>query len=67
MGESKKTRAEMVGEALREVGVLALVFIPLDHAFSAEPALPLWAVVLATIVFGLGAIGLGVLIEEIRE
>ena len=66
MGEPNKTRAEMVGEALREIGILALVFIPLDHVFAEDPVLPLWGVVVATVLFGFGAIALGMLIEERR-
>lgn len=65
--EYSRSRAEMIGEAFREVGVLAAVFIPLDWGFSSEPALPLWGAVVATVAYGGGFFALGVLIEEARE
>jgi hypothetical protein len=67
MAESQKTRAEMIGEALREAGVLAAVFIPLDHVFAEHPVLPAWATLLAMLVVGGGLFTLGLLIEERRK
>lgn len=57
----------MIGEALREIGVLAAVFIPLDHLFSDKPSLPIWAVVTAMLIYGVGIWLVGMLIEERRE
>lgn len=67
MEQAPKSRAEMIGDALREVGVLAAVFIPLDWAFSSEPVLPLWGVVVATVFYGGGFFVVGMLVEEARE
>lgn len=64
---STKTKAEMIGEALREVGVLAAVFIPLDHLFSDTSAFPLWGVALATVIYGGGLWFVGMKIEETRQ
>lgn len=58
----------MIGEALRDVGILAAVFIPLDHLFSdGKEDLPTWIVVIATVTYGGVIWFLGVLIEEHRE
>lgn len=57
----------MIGEALREMGVLMLVFIPLDHVFSEHPVLPAWGVIVAAAGYGVGLFGLGLVIEETRE
>lgn len=57
----------MVGEALREAGVLAIVLIPLDHVFSDQQELSTLTVVAATLVIGMGLFGLGVYIEEKRK
>ena len=34
MENTRKYTAEMVGEALREIGILVLVFVPLDAIFA---------------------------------
>jgi hypothetical protein len=57
----------MIGEALRETGVLLLVFIPLDHLFSEHPVLSSWGVIVAAVGYGVGLFGLRVVIEETRE
>jgi hypothetical protein len=65
--DAPKSRAEMVGEAFREVGILATVFIPLDYVFADQPALPWWGVLLAMLVYGVGVWCAGVVIEERRQ
>jgi hypothetical protein len=57
-------RAELVGESVREIGVLLLVFVPLDSTFYPEKidwAAQIGLVILASA--GLGLIAIGVLIE----
>ena len=57
----------MIGEGLRELGVLSATFIPLDYAFAENPDLPGWAIVVATVMFGGGFFCVGILIEEKRQ
>jgi hypothetical protein len=39
MGENPKTVSEMLGEALREIAVLVIVFAPLDRWVERRPYL----------------------------
>jgi phosphate/sulfate permease len=63
----RHSRAKMIGEALREVGVLAAVFIPLDHFFAEKQVMPTWMVLPAVAIWGIGLWTVGMLIEEKRE
>lgn len=65
MGHEKKTVAEMLGEFLREVGVLVAVFIPLDMLFTGR-ALPRWQFALGMITF-LVSLVCGIILERVRR
>jgi hypothetical protein len=56
----------MIGEALREIGALAMLFIPLDYAFSERPVWSAVQIFSGTLVGG-GIFGLGVLVELLRD
>ena len=63
--DDSKTTSEMLGEALREVAVLVLVFVPLDvlvsgHSFG-------WRWWLGTLGISSPLFLLGVLLEKIRS
>ena len=62
----KMTTAEMIGEGLRELGILVFMFIPLDYFFS-DFALAVGWVWLLTVVLGGGLFLMGVVIERRRE
>jgi hypothetical protein len=57
----------MAGEALREIGTLAILFIPLDYAFSEKPVWSVLQVFSGTVVVGGGIFGLGVVVELLRH
>lgn len=57
MPEKKRT-AEMLAEAVREAGMLMVVFVFVDLMFSEHP--PRWEVIALGVVFGLTFIYLGV-------
>ena len=61
----RKSRSEMIAEFLREIGVLVLVFAPLDALFN-PGALSSW-VITAVIGFGLTVGYVGMRIEESRR
>ncbi len=61
----RKSRGEMIGELLREISVLLLVFVPLDAVFNPS-ALSLSAVA-ALIVLALAVGYAGMRIEESRH
>jgi phosphate/sulfate permease len=54
----------MIGEGLREVGVLVFVFVPLDYFLGDNQMIPAWVVLFVTVVVGLGMWLLGFFIEE---
>jgi hypothetical protein len=56
----------MLGEGLREFGILVAVFVPLDNAFEVQP-LPFWMAYGVAIVVGGGVFGLGVYLERRRS
>lgn len=57
-----KSRSEMVGETLREIAVLLVVFVPLDAAFNPGTLLP-WQIA-TTFVLALGVRYIGMRLEE---
>lgn len=61
----RKTSAEMIGEGLRELAVLFVVFVPLDYLFSDGAALTVGRVS-AIVIVAIGVFGLGVRIERNR-
>jgi len=63
---ARKTTTEMVGEALREVGVLLALFAPLERIIvrGERPTLG-FAVTVAALVFLL--VGVGILVERLRR
>jgi hypothetical protein len=62
----RKTTAEMVGEAMRELGVLLALFAPLERiVVKGERLSPAFVVTVAAWVLGL--VGLGILIERTRK
>lgn len=60
-----KSRGEMIGEFLREVAVLLMVFAPLEALFS--PAALGWWEIVGLMGFAVGLGYLGLRIEERRE
>ncbi len=58
-----RQRYELWGESVREIGVLVLVFVPLDLLIS-PGAHPNWKIILIFGVVGLTLIVLGVEIER---
>ena len=56
-----KSRTQMVGEALREIGVLLLVFAPLETLFN--PGVSSWWETAAMVALGLVAGLLGIALE----
>jgi hypothetical protein len=59
----RKETLEMLGEFLRETGVLIIVFVPLDLFAHGEISLRMF---LAVIACSLVLLGLGILVERIR-
>jgi len=57
-----KSRSEMVGELLREIAVLLVVFVPLDAAFN--PGALRWWQIATIFVLALGVGYLGMWLEE---
>lgn len=57
-----KSRSEMMGELLREIAVLLVVFVPLDAAFN-PGALRSWQIT-TTFVLALGVGYVGMRLEE---
>lgn len=55
----------MVGEGLREIGALAILFIPLDLFLRQDPW-PWWIVAPVTLVVGGGTFALGMVFERLR-
>jgi len=54
----RKSRIEMMGEFLREIAVLLLVFVPLDAAFN-PGALRSWQIgAIVALAFGVGYLGM---------
>lgn len=58
----KKYTLEMVGEMLREAGTLIIVFTPLYQLFESHA--PSWGIVIAIVIFGVGAFVAGIKIER---
>jgi hypothetical protein len=56
--------AEMIGEALREMAVLFLVFIPLDRVIGEKALTPGWIVAIVALSGGLFTVG--VIVERRR-
>jgi hypothetical protein len=61
----RRTSAEMIGEGLRELGILMLVFVPLDFAIADRPPLTGWGVS-AIVALALALFVIGVRIERTR-
>ncbi len=59
-----KTVPEMIAETLREIGVLAIVFVPLDMIFTQGPIHV--RVVAYALGIGLFLLILGIALERIR-
>ncbi len=64
---TSKSAAEMVGEAMRALGVLSFVAIPLDRLIADKSAVPLWGAMVAAVGFGLAFFIVGVMIEGARK
>jgi hypothetical protein len=60
----KKYTLEMIGEALRESGVLVLVFVPLYELFEHDH--PAWFIVGLLILIGIGLLLAGIEVERRR-
>jgi hypothetical protein len=69
LSEAEKSSVpEMIGEALREVGILTLVFVPLEAYRGVQ--WKTWVVALAmmvTVILAIGFLALGIAIERKRE
>ena len=61
----RKSRGEMIGELLREISVLVLVFVPLDAVFN--PSALSLSLVIAIVVLALAVGYVGMRIEESRK
>ena len=60
-----RRRLELIGESVREIGVLILVFVPLDAVFyQGRIAWPAQIGLVILAVAGLATIALGVLLAE---
>ena len=60
----RRTRAEMIGELLRDASVLVAVFAPLEIYVPKQPLT--WGASLIILVLVLGLAGAGIAIEERR-
>ena len=60
----RRTRAEMIGELLRDASVLVAVFAPLEIYVTKQPLT--WGASLIILVLVLGLAGAGIAIEERR-
>ena len=65
MAGGSKTVSEMVGEALREIAVLVIVFAPLDRWVERRPYT--WHDLLYTFFIGAALFVFGVLLEKVRD
>jgi len=61
---TRKYTAEMVAEALREIGGLVLVFVPLDAMFAPRPLG--WKGWVVSMSIGMGTLPVGIGIERSR-
>jgi hypothetical protein len=61
----RRSVADMIGEILRECGVLLVVFIPLDLALQGHPLTTPWVV--AIVVLPATLMALGISIERSRR
>lgn len=62
---ARKYTLEMVGEAFRDIGILVLVFVPLDAMFAEHPlGWKMWSVSLA---IGVAALAAGIGFERRRK
>jgi hypothetical protein len=59
-----KTSSEMIAEALREIGVLAIVLVPIDMIFTQGPIH--WRVIAYALGAGFLFLSLGIVLERIR-
>ena len=64
---TSKSSAEMVGEAMRALGVLSLFFIPLDRLIAERSSVPLWGAMVAAVGYGFAFFIVGVVIERTRK
>jgi hypothetical protein len=64
---TRRSVADMTAEALREIGALAMLFIPLDYLFAEKPVWSAIQIIWVTGVVGGGIFGLGVAVELLRE
>ena len=63
--EGKKSVEEMLGEMLREVAVLVLVFVPLDTLLAPEKVPENFLGLMFTLLIAAGV--LGILLERLRD
>ncbi len=61
----RKTVPEMVAEVLREIGVLAIVLMPLDMIFTQGPIH--WRIIAYALGIGVLLLILGIVLERIRS
>jgi hypothetical protein len=59
-----KTTSEMIAEALREIGVLGIVLVPIDMIFKSGPIY--WGVISGALIAGFLLLSLGIILERIR-
>jgi len=59
-----KTTSEMIGEALREIGVLGIVLVPIDMIFNSGAIH--WSVISGALIAGFLLLSLGIILERIR-
>ncbi|MFT4111695.1 hypothetical protein [Silvibacterium sp.] len=68
MSEREKSSvSEMIGEFVREIAVLVIVFVPLEaYKDRAWPVWELIAIMVTTVLIGIGILALGIAIERRR-
>jgi hypothetical protein len=61
----RKYTLEMIGESLREIGELLIVFVPLYDLFEKDK--PSWYIVIAVFTLGIACLVGGIRIERTRR
>ncbi|HET9320381.1 MAG TPA: hypothetical protein VFO27_11415 [Bryobacteraceae bacterium] len=60
----RKTSGEMLGEVLRDIGVLIFVFFPFDEWITFHALT--WRFVLGSVIMAMGSIAVGIWLERRR-
>jgi hypothetical protein len=63
---ARKTTTEMIGEFMREVALLVLVFVPLEFFLQADDQYR-WPGIVAASIFSASLLIIGIVIERVRD